>query len=73
MSILNLVKDQLTKEAISQIGGKLNLDQSTTSTAVSAALPLLIQALSKNSANGQADAITQAVESKQNIQYSTIK
>ncbi len=52
-SIIDLLTSQLGGGAVQQIAGKIGADQNTTSKALSAALPLLITALSRNASNPQ--------------------
>ncbi len=47
-SLLEMLSDQLSGDAKSQIGRQLGADEGTTSRAISAALPLLMSALAKN-------------------------
>lgn len=49
MSLMELLSKQLDDRAVQQIGGQLGLDPQSTSKAVSAALPMLLGALAKNS------------------------
>ncbi|MEM1204701.1 MAG: DUF937 domain-containing protein [Acidobacteriota bacterium] len=53
MSILEMLGQQLDAGALQQMSQKLGTDPSTTSNAVSAALPMLMGALAKNSAEPQ--------------------
>lgn len=48
MSLLNLLSGQLLSEAIDKISSKLGIEKSTVSIVVSAAVPLIIKALAKN-------------------------
>ena len=48
-TITQLLLQQLSGGAISQIGQKIGADQQTTNSALSVALPLLVSALAKNS------------------------
>ena len=52
-SILDLLASTLGGGAVNQIGSKLGLDPSTTGKVVSAAIPLLVTALAKNSSTPQ--------------------
>lgn len=49
--LLDLLGSRLGGDAASQIGARLGADSGTTSTAITAALPLLIGALAKNASN----------------------
>lgn len=61
-SILEMLTSQLGGSAIQQIAGKIGTDENTTSSALSAAMPLLLSALAKNAAQPQgAQALHQAL------------
>src|SRR5215216_705401 len=51
MSLLELVQQRLGPDAIAQIGQRIGADPGTTGNAVDAAVPLLIAALARNTAN----------------------
>jgi hypothetical protein len=52
-SILDMLTNQLGGTAIQQIAGKIGADQNATGKALSAAMPLLLGALSRNASNPQ--------------------
>jgi len=61
-AITEMLMSQLAGGALSQISGKLGVDQSTTSKALEIAVPLLISALARNSSTPSgAQALDQAV------------
>lgn len=63
--ILDLLQGQLGQGAIEQLGGQLGIDKDQAASVVSGALPLLVQALAKNSASeGGASALAGALEGK---------
>ncbi|MBP6875233.1 MAG: DUF937 domain-containing protein [Candidatus Eisenbacteria bacterium] len=50
-AVMQLLQQQLSGEAMNQISRRLNADPATTQNAISAALPLLVGALARNSSN----------------------
>lgn len=63
MSLLDLIKDQLTGDRLKDLGRMVGANEGTVKTAVQAALPLLIGALAKNAHKpGGAEALHRAVE-----------
>jgi hypothetical protein len=61
-ALTEMLMGQLAGSAVSQIGGKIGADPSTTSKALSMAVPLLISALARNSSTpAGAEALDQAV------------
>ena len=52
-SILDMLTSQLGGSAVRQIAGKIGADENSTGKALSAAMPLLLTALSRNAANPQ--------------------
>ncbi len=48
MSLLDLVKDNLSGDAIGQLAGKIGIDPAIAKSAVGAALPAIVSALAKN-------------------------
>lgn len=63
--ILDLLQGQLGQSAIEQLGGQLGLDQDKAASVVSGALPLLVQALARNSSDASgASALAGALEKK---------
>lgn len=61
-ALTEMLMTQLAGGAISQIGGKIGADTSTTSKAVAIALPLLVSALARNSSTPTgAEALNQAI------------
>jgi hypothetical protein len=62
MSLLDLVQQRLDGQAVNHISRKLDTDPGTTSNAIDAALPLLLSAVARNSADGQqAQSLARAV------------
>lgn len=62
-SILETLMGQIAGGVTQQIAGKIGADQSTTSKALSAALPLLVTALARNASNPQgAQSLHQALQ-----------
>lgn len=62
-SVIDLLAGQLGQNAVSALGDQLGLDQTKTQAAISGALPLLIQALAKNTQDeGGASALAGALE-----------
>jgi hypothetical protein len=60
--ITELLREQLSGDAISHISNKIGSDESTTSKAIASAVPMLIAALARNSAQPQgAQALHQAL------------
>lgn len=51
MSLLEQLSSQLSGPAIEALSGQLGTDKSTTSSAISAALPMIIGAMAKNASN----------------------
>lgn len=63
--ILNLLQGQLGDGAIEQLSGQLGIDKGQAAAAVSGALPILVQALARNSASADgASALAGALEGK---------
>ena len=62
MSLLSILSGDIQGEAISGIGGQLGLNEQQTQAAVSAAMPLLIKAMSQNASGGGADALLGALQ-----------
>ncbi|MBM4254406.1 MAG: DUF937 domain-containing protein [Deltaproteobacteria bacterium] len=61
-SILDMLNQQLGADAVQQIRRQLGVDEGTASNAISAALPMLLGGLARNSANQQgADALASAL------------
>jgi hypothetical protein len=61
-SILDMLNQQLGGDAVQQISRQLGVDEQTASNAISAALPMLLGGLARNSANPQgADALASAL------------
>jgi hypothetical protein len=52
MSLLDVLSSHLDDNALQQISSRLGTDQNTTSTAIAAAVPVLVGALAKNAATG---------------------
>ncbi len=62
MSLLEMLQQRLSSQAVDQIGRKIGADSGTTSNAIDAALPLLLSALARNATNtGQAQSLHTAV------------
>ena len=63
--ILELLQSQIGQSAIEQLGGQLGVDKSQAASVVSGALPLLVQALARNSQDQSgASALAGALEKK---------
>ena len=61
-SLLNMLAGQLSGPAIKEISSQLGADEGTTQTAINAALPMLLGALSKNASDPSgAEALTNAL------------
>jgi hypothetical protein len=63
MDIVGGVMQQLSGDAVSQIGRRIGADEATTRSAIGAALPMLVSALARNASRpGGAEALHQALE-----------
>lgn len=61
--IVNLLSGALNKDTISQLAGKLDMDEDKTAGAISAAMPLLISALANNTSKASgAESLNSALE-----------
>jgi hypothetical protein len=62
MSLLEMLQERLGSQAVDQIGRKIGADSGTTGNAIDAALPVLLSAIARNSANpAQAQSLHTAV------------
>jgi hypothetical protein len=62
MSLLELLQQQLGRQAVDNISQKLGADRGTTGNAIDAALPLLLSAVARNASNpDQAQSLERAV------------
>lgn len=62
MSIVEILMQQLDGDAVDRIGAQLGADRGATSNAITAALPMLLEGLSRNSSGGGLDALSGALE-----------
>ncbi|MEO0469664.1 MAG: DUF937 domain-containing protein [Bacteroidota bacterium] len=53
MALLDQLASQFTGDALSQLSNQLGTDESTTSSAIGAALPMLVSALAKNASSDE--------------------
>ena len=61
-SLLAMLSQQIDDQTVRQIGGQLGVDKKTAGTAISAALPVLMGALARNSQSGGAGALAGALD-----------